>query len=409
MGFSKFGFSEAILQGIKDSGYLSPTEIQKKALPLALDEKDIIGCAPTGTGKTAAFVLPILQFIEDLREQGYRERCPRALILTPTRELAQQIEDAIFTYGKYTTAEPVSIYGGIDIKKQLRVLDHGADIIVATPGRLLDHIYRRTIDLRDIEILVLDEADRMFDMGFIEAVREIISYVPEQRQTMLFSATMSREVRSLVSGIQHNPHLIEIGSPSKPVDSVTQYFYSIPPKSKKDLLVHILRNEQIETMLLFSRTKHGADAIARHLHQHKVHAGVIHSDRSQSQRQQSLDSFKKRHFSVLVATDIAARGIDVDGISHVVNYDTPEYPEDYIHRIGRTGRAEKKGIAITFVTEDEMKFLRRIEQLTGKRYPVVKYPGFPYPAPVITEAEHPDHVSHMRKMKTFQARTRRFM
>jgi ATP-dependent RNA helicase RhlE len=408
MGFSKVGLSDAIMQGVSASGYHTPTEIQRIAIPLALAGKDIIGCAPTGTGKTAAFVLPILHALENKRLAGSRERYPKALILTPTRELAQQIEDAIFTYGKFSSIEPVSIYGGVDINKQLRILKHGADIIVATPGRLLDHMERRSVDLSRIEILVLDEADRMFDMGFINAVRKIISHVPAKRQTLLFSATISREVRSLVEGIQNNPHFIEIGESFKPVDTVTQQFYTIPQKSKSDLLIHILQNEPVETMLIFSRTKHGADKIARQLDRHKVPSAVIHSNRSQSQRQHSLDGFKQRHFKVLVATDIAARGIDVDGISHVVNYDTPAFPEDYIHRIGRTGRAECKGIAMTFVSEEETKYLRKIEQLTGKRFPPVRYPGFAYPAPVITEASHPDNLVFKRKMQAFRARTRKF-
>ena len=409
MGFSKVGLSEAIMQAVSATGYRTPTEIQQKAIPLAIAGRDILGCAPTGTGKTAAFVLPILHCLEEQPAQGRRGRYPRALILTPTRELAQQIEDAIFTYGKFSTVEPVSIYGGVDINRQLRILKHGADIVVATPGRLLDHMERGSIDLSGIEILVLDEADRMFDMGFIQAVRKIISHVPHDRQTLLFSATMSREVRSLVEGIQKDPHFIEIGEPFKPVDTVTQQFYSIPQKSKTDLLVQILKSEDVETMLIFSRTKHGADKIARQLDRHGIKASVIHSNRSQSQRQHSLDGFKQRHFKVLVATDIAARGIDVDGISHVLNFDTPAFPEDYIHRIGRTGRAEMKGIAVTFVSDDEAKYLKRIEQLTGKKFIPVRYPGFAYPAPAITEAAHPENLVFTRKMAAFRARTRRFI
>jgi Superfamily II DNA and RNA helicases len=263
MSFSAIGLSAAVMQGVAKSGYSSPTEIQRKAIPLAIAGKDIIGCAPTGTGKTAAFVLPILDRLQHSSVTGQRHRFPRALILTPTRELAQQIDDSIRAYGKFTGFKSLSVYGGVGIGGQLSCLRQGVDIVVATPGRLLDHLERNSIDLSHIEFLVLDEADRMFDMGFINAVRAIIAKVPRERQTMLFSATMSREVRDLVAGIQKNPQFIEIGEPFAPVTTVEQHFYCVSQHSKTDLLVHILDKEKIESMLVFSRTKHGADKVAR--------------------------------------------------------------------------------------------------------------------------------------------------
>jgi ATP-dependent RNA helicase RhlE len=375
MSFSTFGLSESTMRAVADAGYSVPTEIQRKAIPLALQGKDSIGCAPTGTGKTAAFVLPMLDILARSKRIGH---LPRSLVLTPTRELAQQVEDAVKTYGKFAHVKPVSIYGGVGINGQIQSLRHGVDIVVATPGRLLDHMERRTIDLSAIQILVLDEADRMYDMGFIHDVRRIISHVPKNRQTLLFSATMSREIRSLIAEIQKSPHQIDIGVPYTPVETVDQHFYTASQQTKMDLLVHVLRSEEPESMLVFSRTKHGADRIAQRLSRSGFHSAAIHADRTQSQRQQALDGFKQRRHRILVATDLAARGIDVDGISHVVNYDTPVFPEDYIHRIGRTGRAEAKGKALTFVSNDEEKFLRRIESLTSKRFELKRYPGFTY-------------------------------
>jgi ATP-dependent RNA helicase RhlE len=408
MSFSTFGLSPATMQGISSSGYNAPTDIQRKAIPLALQGKDIIGCAPTGTGKTAAFVLPMLTRLEQSSMCGQAGRFPRALILTPTRELAQQIEDAINVYGKYTGIRPVSIYGGSGMGGQLSQLRQGVDIVVATPGRLLDHMQRGSIVLSRIEILVLDEADRMYDMGFIDAVRSIIAKVPVRRQTLLFSATISREVRSLVAGIQKDPQLIEIGEPFTPVKTVEQHFYYIPQQSKMDLLLHVLARSAVETMLVFSRTKHGADKIARRLSQKGISSAAIHSNRSQSQRKQALDGFKQHRCKVLVATDLAARGIDVSGISHVVNYDTPVFAEDYIHRIGRTGRAEAKGAALTFVSSDEEKYVKRIEYLIGKRFEMKEYPGFNYPAKLPSPAKQSAPIGVLPFRKRQYYRTPRF-
>jgi ATP-dependent RNA helicase RhlE len=290
---------------------------------------------------------------------------------------------------------------------QLSSLRQGVDIIVATPGRLMDHMQRGSIVLSQVEILVLDEADRMFDMGFINAVRSIIAKIPSTRQTLLFSATMSREVRSLVAGIQKEPHLIEIGEPFTPVKTVDQHFYRIHQHKKMDLLVHVVGNANVDTALVFSRTKHGADKISRRLSQAGINSAAIHANRSQSQRKSALDGFKQGRFKVLVATDLAARGIDVTGISHVVNFDTPVFAEDYIHRIGRTGRAEAKGTAFTFVSADEEKFVKRIEYLTGRRFEMKQYPGFACPEAVLAETD-PGKKSIMPPRKRHYYRTPRF-
>jgi ATP-dependent RNA helicase RhlE len=409
MSFSNVGLSEAVLHGLSASGYSRPTEIQLKAIPFVLAGRDLIGCAPTGTGKTAAFVLPILHSLGKTNGHVRHGHYPRALILTPTRELAAQIEQAIIDYGTHCALKPVSIYGGVDINRQIRSLRNGVDIVVATPGRLLDHMDRRSIDLSRIEILVLDEADRMFDMGFINAVRKIIAHVPRERQTLLFSATMSPEVRSLTANIQRAPHYIEIGEPFSPVTTVSQKVYRISQLTKTNFLVHILKNETVETMLVFSRTKHGADKIARQLERNGIKTAAIHSNRSQSQRQKTLEGFKRRSFQVLVATDVAARGIDVKDITHVVNYDTPRFPEDYIHRIGRTGRAEKKGTALTFVARDEEKYLRRIELMIGKRFEISGYPGFATDEPPAAAAVStiPDHLPFFGR-RTMSFSTQRY-
>jgi ATP-dependent RNA helicase RhlE len=377
MAFSQLGLNDRLVQGILATGYTAPTAIQARAIPLALEGKDIIGCAQTGTGKTAAFVLPMLNHLSKSAD-GSREKRPRSLVLTPTRELAQQIEDALKQYGQFLKLRSVSIYGGVAIDKQLKHLRSGVDIIIATPGRLIDHLDRKSLDLSAIEILVLDEADRMFDMGFINDVKKILSRVPATRQTLLFSATMSKEIRALASSVQKNPEIIQIGEEHKPVDSVTQYFYSSPQDMKMDMLLFALQHEAMDSVLVFSRTKHGADKITKKLDRANVKAIAIHSNRTQAQRQRALAGFKEGHYQVLVATDIAARGIDVDGISHVINYDVPTFAEEYVHRIGRTGRASAVGDAITFVSRDEIKHVKKIEYFIGKKVEIKKYPTFNY-------------------------------
>ncbi len=376
MPFTKFGLSDPLVRGILVTGYTAPTEIQSKVIPAALEGKDIIGCAQTGTGKTAAFVLPILDRLE--HEAGSKHRVTRALILTPTRELALQVEDSIKEYGRFVDIRSLAVFGGVNINNQLNALKHGVDIVVATPGRLMDHMNRGSIDLRHIEVLVLDEADRMLDMGFIYDVRKIVSSLPKKRQTMLFSATISQEVKSLASDMLISPQTFQIGKPRNPIETITQHIYPVHREQKMELLIHMLKNSQMYSVLVFSRTKHGADKINHRLKKAGVESVAIHSDRTQNQRLQAMEGFKKGKFQVMVATDIAARGIDIEGISHVVNFDVPAFPEDYIHRIGRTGRATALGDAITFVSYDEQQSLRRIETFIGRDLKTEKFDGFAY-------------------------------
>jgi ATP-dependent RNA helicase RhlE len=377
MPFSNLGLADQLVQGILATGYTAPTAIQSQAIPFAVAGRDIIGCAQTGTGKTAAFVLPMLNhFLKHTASQKSHQT--RGLVLTPTRELAQQVEEFVTGYGRFASLHSVAVFGGVSMDNQIKRLRRGVDIVVATPGRLLDHLNRRTVDLSHVEILVVDEADRMFDMGFIQDVRKIISRVPVKRQTLLFSATMSKEVKELVASIQTNPELIEIGERRKPVETVKQHFYSSPQESKMDLLFHLLQSKELDCVLVFSRTKHGADKISNRLERGGIKAVAIHSNRTQAQRQRALAGFKQGQYKVMVATDIAARGIDVEGISHVINFDTPTFAEDYIHRIGRTGRASATGDAITFVSNQELKYLKSIERYTDKRFELKRCPGFDY-------------------------------
>jgi ATP-dependent RNA helicase RhlE len=397
MPFSKLGLADELVQGILATGYTAPTAIQERAIPLAVAGRDIIGCAQTGTGKTAAFALPMLNHFIKERPllKGHQTR---GLVLTPTRELAQQGEEFIAGYGRFAGLQSMAIFGGVNMENQIRRLRRGVDIIVATPGRLLDHLSRRTVDLSHVEILVLDEADRMFDMGFIDDVRKIIAKIPAKRQTLLFSATMSKEVRGLVASIQDKPELIEVGVQRRPVETVKQHFYSSPQESKMDLLFHILKTEEMDSILIFSRTKHGADKISNRLEKSGIKAVAIHSNRTQAQRQRALAGFKQGQYKVMVATDIAARGIDVEGISHVVNFDTPTFAEDYIHRIGRTGRASATGDAITFVSNQEQKYLKSIERYTDKRFELKRYPGFDYAKrPAVSEKTGEEKFSRERR------------
>jgi len=376
MSFTNFGLSDPLVRGILATGYTAPTEIQSQAIPAAVSGRDVIGCAQTGTGKTAAFVLPILDRLS--HEQAAKKRVPRSLILTPTRELALQIENAIGGYGRFVDIRTLAVYGGVNIKGQLKSLKRGVDIVVATPGRLMDHMQRGTIDLKHVEVLVLDEADRMLDMGFINDVRRIVRVLPRKRQTMLFSATISKEVKSLAAEMQKSPEMIQIGRPRNPIETITQHIYPVRKEQKMDLLIHMLGNSQMYSVLVFSRTKHGADKINRRLKRAGIVSVAIHSGRTQGQRLQAMDGFKSGKFQVMVATDIAARGINIEGISHVINFDVPAFAEDYVHRIGRTGRATALGDAITFVSYDEQKYLRKIENFIGRELESETYEGFTY-------------------------------
>jgi ATP-dependent RNA helicase RhlE len=377
MDFTEFGLSDQIIQGVRGAGYATPTPIQSIAIQPALAGKDIVASAQTGTGKTAAFVLPLLHRLACEVAHQKKDRRPRALVLTPTRELAQQVQDAVITYGRFLTLRSLSVYGGVGMDAQIKQLRLGTDIVVGTPGRLLDHMQRRTIDLTRIEVLVLDEADRMLDMGFIHDVRKIIDQVPRERQTLFFSATLSPDIVSLAGSILRDPFTVEVGLRRSPAEGIRQHFYEAERDAKMDLLVHALNTERMESVLVFARTKHGADKISRCLERSGIGSVAIHSNRTQAQRERALAGFKEGKYRVLVATDIAARGIDVDGISHVINFDVPRSPEDYIHRIGRTGRAGASGDAITFLGREELSHLRQIEQFTGKRFSVEQYPGAP--------------------------------
>ena len=401
MGFTKFGLSDRIIKGIGAAGYTTPTPIQSLAIAPAVAGRDLIAGAQTGTGKTAAFVLPMLHRLaaEGAHTAG---KNPRALVLTPTRELCLQVQQSVVKYGKFLSLHSAAVYGGVGMEPQVSLLRKGTDILVATPGRLLDHMQRRTVDLSAVHILVLDEADRMLDMGFIHDVKKIIAAVPTRRQTMLFSATISSDITSLASGILRNPVSVEAGERRNPAETIEQHFYHAPQGGKIDLLVHALETEKMESVLVFSRTKHGADKINRKLEQKGISSVAIHSNRSQSQREKALDGFKAGKFRVMVATDIAARGIDVSGISHVINYDVPQHPEDYIHRIGRTGRAGATGDAITFVGREDDEYIAKIEKFTGTHVAPKSYPGFSHVAQVphdshVQRSSHPQQSSHVQR------------
>ncbi|MBN2377614.1 MAG: DEAD/DEAH box helicase [Sedimentisphaerales bacterium] len=377
MPFKKFGLCDELVQGILATGYTAPTEIQAEAIPIAIDGKDMIGCAQTGTGKTAAFVLPILNRLATVNRKSKNKKL-RSLIITPTRELAIQIDKSVRGYGRFIKMNSLAVYGGSSIETQIKALRRGVDIIAATPGRLLDHIQRRTIDLSTVEILVLDEADRMLDMGFINDIKKILEKIPNDRQTLLFSATMSKDVTNLTKNIQRSPKMIQIGRQHNPIETITQYIYPVPREQKMDLLLHMIEQQQMYSVLIFSRTKRGADRICRNLKHHNITAEAIHSDRTQSQRLRALEGFKSGKYLVMVATDIAARGINVEGISHVFNFDVPAFPEDYVHRIGRTGRAEATGDAVTFVSYDEIPLIHDIERFISRQFKETYYEGFDY-------------------------------
>lgn len=372
--FDSLGLSETLLHGVRAAGYDTPTPIQAQAIPAVLEGRDMVGCAQTGTGKTAAFVLPILDRLAQAgKPQGRRE--VRALVVTPTRELAVQIEENVRLYGKKTGLRSLTILGGVGMGPQTKALRQGVDVLVATPGRLLDHLNQGNVQLDKVEILTLDEADRMLDMGFINDIRKIVRAVPKKRQTLLFSATMPKEIRSLADELLHNPAEVTIGQVRSTADTVSQRVVSVGSKGKLDLLVHVLRNEPVESVLVFARTKRRADRISKQLDKRGFSTAAMHGNRSQNQRQRALNAFDGGDIQILVATDVAARGIDVDNISHVINFDVPPKPEDYIHRIGRTGRAQATGQALTFYDGEEADYIRRIEKHTNAPLERVTFEG----------------------------------
>ena len=379
MPFRALGLDARVLKAVQEAGYTEPTPIQSAAIPLAMAGHDLIGIAQTGTGKTAAFTLPILTQLAGLIASGQR-RGTRVLVLAPTRELAAQIEENVRAYGKHLPVRMATVFGGVGEHPQIQALRSGAEIIIATPGRLLDLMGRGCANFTGLQFLVLDEADRMLDMGFLPDIRRILRALPPKRQTLLFCATMSKEIEALTHEFQRAPKTVQIGRRANPAETVTQLVYEVPQHLKPALLVHLLRDPGMDMVLVFSRMKHGADRIARNLEQHGIQTATLHSNRSQSQRLRALKDFKSGAVRVLVATDIAARGIDVDGISHVVNFDFPMHPEDYVHRIGRTGRAHAVGDAISFVTPEDCSALRSLERFIGRGIVRKKSEGFNYAA-----------------------------
>jgi len=362
MTFKELNIIEPVLKALYEKGYITPTPIQEKGIPPVLDHKDILGLAQTGTGKTAAFTIPVIQQLHSSKNNGEI----KALILTPTRELAIQINDSIKEYGKYTNIRHCVIYGGVNQNNQVRMLKSGIDILVATPGRLLDLINQGFVSLKAVEYFVLDEADRMLDMGFVQDINRIIPRLPLNRQTLFFSATMPQAIAGLANSLLKNPVLIEVTPASSVVDTVKQYLYYVEKADKKDLLIDLLRTRKQQPVLVFSRTKHGADKLAKTLCKAGIGSEAIHGNKSQNARQVALSNFKSQKIRVLIATDIAARGIDIDRLELVINYDLPDIPETYVHRIGRTGRAGHSGEALTFCSRDEVITLKGIQKLTGK-------------------------------------------
>src|SRR5690349_632617 len=393
--FAELGLRPEILRAVAETGYTTPTPIQAKAIPVVLDGRDIMGGAQTGTGKTAGFALPILhKLIAHANTSPSPARHPvRALILAPTRELAIQVEEAVQIYGKYTGLRSTCVFGGVDIKQQLPIVRAGVEILVATPGRLLDHVEQRSVNLSQVEIFVLDEADRMLDMGFIPDIKRIMALMPvtAKRQNLLFSATFSVEIKKLADQLLNQPELIEVARRNTAAETVEQGVYKVAQDSKRPLLVRIVKSRGLKQVLCFVRTKHGASRLARQLERDGLVTSAIHGDKTQGARLDALAAFKEGKLEVLVATDVAARGLDVDDLPLVVNYELPHVPEDYIHRIGRTGRAGATGEAISFVAPDEEKYLHEIERLLKKKIDVRKLDGFDPDAPAPRKSETREH------------------
>ena len=391
--FEQLEIIEPILKALKTEGYNQPTPIQQQAIPQILQGKDMFGCAQTGTGKTAAFAIPVLQLLYNQKQMVQQRAGIRALVLTPTRELAIQIHESLEAYGRFTGLRHMVIFGGVSQQNQVQTLRRGVDILVATPGRLLDLVQQHIVRLSDIRLLVLDEADRMLDMGFVHDVKRIIALIPTQRQTLFFSATMEPAIRKLAATLLKNPVTVEVSPVSSTAETIRQSVYFVEKRDKQPLLKHLLSNGQIETALVFTRTKHGADRVAKELNRSGIRAEAIHGNKSQQARQRALQQFKAKQIQVLVATDIAARGIDIDELSHVINYELPNVPETYVHRIGRTGRAGARGIALSFCDHEERSYLNDIQKLITRVIPVEA--EHPYPVKSIN-SQSP--VAHQRTM-----------
>jgi len=374
MTFEKLGLSKEILRAVREQGYTKPTPIQAQAIPVVLEGRDIMGAAQTGTGKTAGFTLPILKLLQN-EQAGHGHRPIRVLVITPTRELAAQIGESIKVYGKYLPMRSTVIFGGVGAQPQIAKLRRGVDILVATPGRLLDLAGQKAADLSKVEILVLDEADRMLDMGFIHDIRKVLALLPKNRQSLLFSATFSNDIKKLASGMLRSPVLVEVAR-NETVGLINQVVHLVSKSNKRTLLSHLISSQNWRQVLVFTRTKHGANRLTEQLGKDGIHAAAIHGNKSQTARTKALAGFKQGEIRVLVATDIAARGLDIDQLPHVVNYELPHVPEDYVHRIGRTGRAGRTGEAMSLVCHEELKLLAGIEKLIKKNVPVVEVPGY---------------------------------
>jgi ATP-dependent RNA helicase RhlE len=404
MTFTKLGLSKPLLKAVEEQGYTKPTPIQAKAIPVILQKKDILAGAQTGTGKTAGFTLPMLELLSRAKGQNSKHKI-RALILTPTRELAAQVGESVGFYGKYLPFKSSVIFGGVKINPQIATLKKGVDIVVATPGRLLDHLNQKTIDLSGVDFLILDEADRMLDMGFINDIKKILNILPKQRQNLLFSATYSNEIKKLSNSLLNSPTLIEVARQNTASEMVKQTIYHVDKGRKRELLTHLISGGMWKQVLVFTRTKHGANRLAGQLQKDDITATAIHGNKSQNARTKALEDFKKGDVNVLVATDIAARGIDIDQLPHVINYELPNISEDYIHRIGRTGRAGNGGEAISLVCVDEDEYLKNIEKLIKKDIPKVWLKGFK-PDPTI-KAEPINKGSNRNSRNRSRARQKR--
>ncbi len=401
MAFKKLDLIDPILKALSNEGYTTPTPIQAQSIPLILEERDLLGCAQTGTGKTAAFAIPILQLLYKNKSEERGPHKIKVLVLTPTRELAIQINESFAAYGKYTGLIHTVIFGGVSQLNQTNTLRKGVDILVATPGRLLDLIGQGFIDLKFLKIFVLDEADRMLDMGFIHDVKRIITKLPEKRQTLFFSATMPPEIQKLANVLLTKPAKVEVTPASSTVDAIKQGLYHVDKSNKPALLLHLLKDEDIVTALVFTRTKHGADKVVKFLHRNEITAAAIHGNKSQNARQHALSSFKSGNLRVLVATDIAARGIDIDDLSHVINFELPNVAETYVHRIGRTGRAGNTGIAISFCDTDERSELKDIQKLIGINISIIHNHPYVLSSAAIVAPPVPTQKSRAKRSRGF--------
>ena len=411
MSFTTLGLSEPILRAVAETGYSEPTPIQKQAIPVILNGRDILAGAQTGTGKTAGFTLPLLQLLST-KNSPKGKRPVRALVLTPTRELAAQVGESVKIYGKHLPLRSSVIFGGVNIKPQINALHNGVDIVVATPGRLLDHANQKNIDLSHVELLVLDEADRMLDMGFIHDIKKIFALLPKHRQNLLFSATFSQDIKKLADSLLNTPELIEVAQRNKASERVQQSVHLVRSDRKREILSTLIKHNGWEQVLVFTRTKHGANRLSKQLIADGITAEAIHGNKSQNARTKALAAFKEGRVRVLVATDIAARGLDIDQLPHVVNFELPNIPEDYVHRIGRTGRAGNEGEAVSLVSPDELPFLKNIEKLIKAEIKRVEIEGFKSPsvndateAPKSTQ-KRPAAKAHSENQKNRQPQTR---